>query len=431
MHHALEIEEIFLNIFDHCDYMDGVWRWRDNPTLASLARTCRAFKEPALNLLWEELIHLSPLAQCLPEASHCTNDEDLYSFSRPLTQTEWDTLQSYTCRIRSIVDFYCGLDWESVVTFLDPPATRPLFPNLRTLCCDYRDDTMAVLNLPLPSLISLEFQSSLKLFPKNSPNIRNIHVSVDDLDGVATYSKIEPNYICRWQNLTSVVCSQFALDEHELVHLSRIPALTELNIASSTTLSPFDSPLSFPSLHTLTLDSQSLKPISWLLSQIRLPVVRSFTAYIRDCPSRLQLSSFWASFRTASTGHTIERLKLTLPSYFSTNFTRSEAPLLGFEDLQPCLAFSNLRVMDINVGWNVDLTDGDLLMLASAWPCLEDLSINMDWGWNMAAGIMPNGLLRLLESCWSLKNVVLVINPRGYISKTPSPHVQSCSTLYS
>ncbi|KAF8436325.1 hypothetical protein L210DRAFT_1003807 [Boletus edulis BED1] len=71
MHHALEIEEIFLNIFDHCsDYMCGVWRRRDKPTLASLARTCCAFKEPALNLLWEELVTLSPLAQCLPEASH-------------------------------------------------------------------------------------------------------------------------------------------------------------------------------------------------------------------------------------------------------------------------------------------------------------------------------------------------------------------------
>ncbi|KAF8132956.1 hypothetical protein EV363DRAFT_1162755, partial [Boletus edulis] len=95
-------------------------------------------------------------------------------------------------------------------------------------------------------------------------------------------------------------------------------------------------------------------------------------------------------------------------------------PLLGFEDLQPCLAFSNLRVMYINVGWNVDLTDSDLLTLASAWPCLEDLSINMDWGWNTAAGIMPNGLLRLLESCRSLKRAALIIDPRGYTKSLQS-----------
>ncbi|KAF8133033.1 hypothetical protein EV363DRAFT_1162748 [Boletus edulis] len=119
--------------------------------------------------------------------------QDFYSFSRLLTQTEWDTLQSYTCHIRSIVYFHCGLDWESAVTFLDPPATRPLFPNLRTLSCDYTEETMALLNLPLPSLISLDiafqnsrlFQSSLKLFPKNSLNIRNISVSMYDFDGVA------------------------------------------------------------------------------------------------------------------------------------------------------------------------------------------------------------------------------------------------------
>ncbi|KAF8429864.1 hypothetical protein L210DRAFT_800958, partial [Boletus edulis BED1] len=99
------------------------------PTLASLARTCRAFKEPALNLLWEEMLNLSPLAQCLPEASHFINEARY----RALTQTEWDTLQSYTRRIRSIEDVCCKLDLESVVTFLDPPTTRPLFPNLRML----------------------------------------------------------------------------------------------------------------------------------------------------------------------------------------------------------------------------------------------------------------------------------------------------------
>ena len=37
--------------------------------LASLARTCRVFKESALDVLWRALIDMSPLARCLPEAS--------------------------------------------------------------------------------------------------------------------------------------------------------------------------------------------------------------------------------------------------------------------------------------------------------------------------------------------------------------------------
>ena len=69
MHHALEVQEILLNIFRffgrrHYDRDDGPG------DLASLARTCRTFKEPALDILWEVLDDLSPLARCLPEISY-------------------------------------------------------------------------------------------------------------------------------------------------------------------------------------------------------------------------------------------------------------------------------------------------------------------------------------------------------------------------
>ncbi|KAF8556107.1 hypothetical protein OG21DRAFT_1409720 [Imleria badia] len=66
MHHALQIQEILLNIFGH--FRRSGWQ---RPTdLPALARTCRAFKEPALDVLWEKLVNPSPIAKCLPEASH-------------------------------------------------------------------------------------------------------------------------------------------------------------------------------------------------------------------------------------------------------------------------------------------------------------------------------------------------------------------------
>ncbi|KAF8552712.1 hypothetical protein OG21DRAFT_1415636 [Imleria badia] len=69
MHHALHIEEILFNVFGHCYYTDPsrtVERSRCTVDLAALARTCRTFKAPALDVLWSELIDLSPLAFCLP-----------------------------------------------------------------------------------------------------------------------------------------------------------------------------------------------------------------------------------------------------------------------------------------------------------------------------------------------------------------------------
>ncbi|KAG6370631.1 hypothetical protein JVT61DRAFT_11259 [Boletus reticuloceps] len=220
MHRALEIQEILLNIFE--------WERRDTSTLASLARTCHVFKEPALDLLWRELRNLSPLARCLPDASHRLPGENTYAFSRPLAQTELDLLYRYTRRIRSIRDFHYGLDLESVMTFLNPPTTRPLFPNLRTLHCAYTKETMPLLHLPLPSLVVLgvsfedprSFQESLMSFPTFSPNIRKLSLLVGrHLINEAMF-KIEPNYMYRWQNLTSVVFPQVAFDPHALVHLS-------------------------------------------------------------------------------------------------------------------------------------------------------------------------------------------------------------------
>ena len=81
MHHALEIQEILLNIFDHRRLLD-YWK-SPGPDLVALARTCRAFKEPALDVLWKELNSLSPIAQCIPAASHPVSP-DVVRLSRAL-----------------------------------------------------------------------------------------------------------------------------------------------------------------------------------------------------------------------------------------------------------------------------------------------------------------------------------------------------------
>lgn len=61
------VQEILLNIFGHCRL--PTWQASD---LLALAITYRTFKEPALDVLWEELYDSSPfqLVRCLPEAAH-------------------------------------------------------------------------------------------------------------------------------------------------------------------------------------------------------------------------------------------------------------------------------------------------------------------------------------------------------------------------
>ncbi|KAF8128657.1 hypothetical protein EV363DRAFT_1340269 [Boletus edulis] len=382
MHHALEIQEILLNIFGHCYWLvDTTGR----PELASLARTCRAFKEPALDILWEEFYDLSPLTRCLPEASHqLSPNNPKRSFRRPLTQIEWDILQSYTRRIRRLLHFRPGLDEKSIRILSNPPTIKPLFPNLRQLRCHYHSKSMLLLQLPFPSLDSLwvnfknprRLQDPLQSFSKFSSNITDLSIFVNWSD--VAFDKLVSN----------LICPETSLDMDALARLSRLPALSVLNFKEIVALSGCISPLFFSNLCDMKLHPTSLGPVSQLLSRILLPVLRDFTIAVGSRPSRQELFSFLTAVQTCNPDHTIERFSLyQFPS--SSNLVRSEAPLLRFAHLQLCMAFSALP-------------------LALAWPSLVQFDINTRWGWNTPSGITPNGLLQLLQKCPSLEQIALV-----------------------
>jgi hypothetical protein len=164
------------------------------------------------------------------------------------------------------------------------------------------------------------------------------------------------------------------LDANTLVHLSRMPALTGLAFHLSDTLpdqiAPSDSPLIFPNLHDLELNSQSLATVSRLLAQTRLPVMKYLSASIDYCPPKQSVSSFLAALQTSGVGHTIQRLTL------GQRYPSPILDLLGLEDLQPLMEFSNLRRITICVGCNFHLTNSEVQALISAWPHFEHLRIN-------------------------------------------------------
>ncbi|KAF8555294.1 hypothetical protein OG21DRAFT_920419 [Imleria badia] len=200
-----------------------------------------------------------------------------------------------------------------------------------------------------------------------------------------------------------------------------MPALTQLRctLSAAATFRPSDSYLFFSNLHHLTLYSEFLEPISRLLSQTRLPAITDFCVYIESCPSKRGFSSFLVSVQTSAIGHTIQGLVFF--QLLCVQDREDATRVLGFEDLQPCMAFSNLRRLDLDLTWDVDLTDSELLTLASGWPHMEHLLINTDWGWNTLGGITPNGLLQLLQTCPSLSDIALAIDTRDYAEFRESP----------
>ncbi|KAF8441649.1 hypothetical protein L210DRAFT_3537794 [Boletus edulis BED1] len=410
MHHTLQIQEILLNIFGHCcQYEFGVLHVSSG--VAALARTCRAFKEPALDVLWEELIELSSLVCCIPKASHRLSSKS-YAFHRSLTQIEWDILRSYTRRIRSInlVEDMPRIDHKCFLDLLKHPMTEPLFPNVRKLYIQYPGDKHMLL-ATLPSLMSLDIRlANLSFHPYH--------------DETVDMGCIDPKFICHWRNLQSIDCSEMPLDMTTLVHLSRLPALVNLSFTLPSTLpdqiSSSDSPLIFSNLKQLLLHSEFLSPVSHLLSKIRLPAVTDLAACIDFRPARQDLSLFFANVWTSGSPRTIQALRLIQPYNWGETSVPGDRPVLGLEDLRLYVPFSNLRWIQLDIEWKIDLTDSELLTLVSTWPCLEELSINTEWGWNTLGGITPNGLLQLLHSCPLLTWIAVPIDTRAEIPPSPT-----------
>ncbi len=62
MHAILQIEEVFVKIADALDQTTPKAR----SALYALARTCRTFHEPAINVLWHTQTSLIPILRCIP-----------------------------------------------------------------------------------------------------------------------------------------------------------------------------------------------------------------------------------------------------------------------------------------------------------------------------------------------------------------------------
>ena len=250
---------------------------------------------------------------------------------------------------------------------------------------------------------------------------------IDQLQSSSVFRDFVSNYTCRWRNLEEVLYPGTSLNMDTLAHLSRMPALTRLEFMASTASGPCNSPLIFSGLHHMRLHSPSFPSISSLLSRILLPTIISFTALIasRRRPSKQDFSSFLMSLQTSNAGHSMESLVLDnselLTSSSSPIFDQGDVSL-DLEDLRPCMIFTSLRSIDI-IFWcnNVGLTDSGMLELATAWPRLENLKINSDWGWRTSGGITPNGLLQLLQTCRLLSQIALAIDTRGYTESPLSP----------
>lgn len=94
MHSALLIDEILRNIFYLCSYHD-----QHRHTLVSASRTCKSWRDPALDLVWERLTSFEPLLLLIPGVLVIDGE---CSLSRTIYPEDLAIFRSYARRVKHV-----------------------------------------------------------------------------------------------------------------------------------------------------------------------------------------------------------------------------------------------------------------------------------------------------------------------------------------
>ncbi|KAI0764346.1 hypothetical protein BD413DRAFT_673428 [Trametes elegans] len=132
-------------------------RRESQKTLARAARVCRAFSEPALDVLWrnvDSVVHLLSLLPAFALSRGHGDDEGLgdYCLMGEVTENDWTNLRRYASRVRSLTmesaKHLPGTIWVSLADWCQR-SSSPFLPNLARLDVIVDDYTPVSLNVLL------------------------------------------------------------------------------------------------------------------------------------------------------------------------------------------------------------------------------------------------------------------------------------------
>ncbi|KAI0072955.1 hypothetical protein K474DRAFT_1775070 [Panus rudis PR-1116 ss-1] len=420
MHSCLEVPEIVLEI---CEAALGN---RDKASVASLARTCASFYEPAMTTLWRNLDSLVPLFLCLPRETWGRDPEhgglvraliplfsadihavgQTYNLRYVLKDSDWDRFLRNASRVRTL----CVFDDDAHVAL-----------QVFAFCCPHKEAFHSLIDLywsPLDSgllymplyvvpllgsnITRLKFELDDDLFnaahlhmaQTRCPGLRHLEVLTPRLQDATLQGALDCSLIS-FPDLQSLKCANYEPTYDALLRISCSQTLRTLEIAlTSATLHRCvvaDPEMhDFPLLEELTISSVDKLPTR-LLQAPKFPHLRHLDV---TC-NHVQASTFdLQQFITAVSCHK------TLDSFHLRNYHDLSFPSDPLS-IAPLMDLPHLKVL---VVYNISFTlpvDYTQKMIA-AWPKMEHLEL-------FIPGFVTNlWALRAFARGWPRLNALLV-----------------------
>ncbi|KII86169.1 hypothetical protein PLICRDRAFT_700290 [Plicaturopsis crispa FD-325 SS-3] len=399
MHHCLQISEIMSLVCSELPCENGTVGLGE---LASLARTCRAFHDPALDVLWRTLRSLEPLIRTLPadlweirdpgtitDSNGNSIQHRAFVFVRPIEESDWTQFHVYAHRVR-VLDFCHELRKQYVNHFdagvpsalhVSAPAL-PLLPNLQTLALhEERSELVSHLDMLLhPKLTSFSCSITydaqrLSLLPRltsECPGLTSFAVAnycyEENQEWLITaISRV----VGAWRSLTQLgvpILTSFGM---EIV--SALPLLQSLTIKD---LELVDTPrtLGFPSLRFVEFHAPSLSTCIAFLSLLppQHPALHTIKMTTDTFPGSAQSHSFFEALAKHCSPMVLKHIDLKA----------WQSPLIvpdivaGMADLIPSLLpFHHLEHLSINIPSILAFDDATVRAMAASWPRLRVLRV--------------------------------------------------------
>ncbi|KAJ7110701.1 hypothetical protein C8R43DRAFT_1139272 [Mycena crocata] len=417
MHRCLQISEVVQAICDQTS--------RRN--LVSLARTCQALRDTALDAIWHTQKSLLPLVKCLPP--HIW-EEVLEKKGRtlrllePITPDDWTRVQMYDHRVKKLAIESAELD-ANFFRALELSAPEPfLLPNLRVLSWTIEDDgyfPFCRLFLP-PTLVTVvlvlqDCTPDLSLFSTlrlSHPHLTDIHVDVPPSPASV---RVISSAVSAWKFIKKLTV--VSLDEGALTHIANLPQLQDLQMQSYVpptvcykSLAMITPSKHFPALQHIDISSDTVQSAFSLIAGVSSEELRQLHINAEGCsvseawevslaalerlPSRPHLTSLSLSQRTNN-----------LPSLPVSLLNRY---ILGPRTLASLLTFSSLVKVLLHPCFGFDLDDATIHQMATSWPCLEILELGGERDTPRRPRTTLRSIVYLAEHCPQLHSLQLAVD---------------------
>ncbi|KAG1820351.1 uncharacterized protein BJ212DRAFT_1339587 [Suillus subaureus] len=414
MAQCLFISEIQLSIFHWIFVLDTSHeKHTAQATLAALARTCGAFHDIALDILWQQFGTIARAIQCMPhdlwggDMNRSESSCICLKLHRHLTKADWNIFRRYALRIRHLSlatqdvrrgkTLMVDIDDELLACLASMDPTQPLLPNLTSLEWIIYDerDLRLIRRIMTKSLTSL-FLEVWAISPV--PDLQQFISSISTIH--LRYSVSQTLY--HLHHLTTIHCG--VLDAEVMDHLSRLPSLLELKFALQPS-SEFQNELLFEQLQVLDVHAQDITSAVDFVSRMRNKLT-NLSIFSDDHTGASVLAQLFRRLSTSVSHYSLHRLQIMV----AERPPNDSFSVLNLEDFHPLLSFSRLTHVHLDVGCGISLDDVAALELAQAWPNIIQLMLNKFLETPLPSSISPIGLLCFLKRCPSLMELTLEID---------------------